>query len=175
MSTNELTLTPTQSPSLTKGKLVVSPSQSLGAVRRPVNTTGWREWLFTVDHKKLGIMYGTVAFVFFIVGGVEALFIRLQLALPDGRILSADKYNQMFTMHATTMIFLFAMPMAAAFANYFLPLQIGARDVAFPRLNALSFWLFVSGGLILNASWFLGGAADGGWFMYAPNPVTEMV
>ena len=169
MSLNELTLTPSQSPSLTKGKLIVSPSQSLGAVRRPVNTTGWRAWLFTVDHKKLGIMYGTVAFVFFIVGGVEALFIRLQLALPDGRILSADKYNQMFTMHATTMIFLFAMPMAAAFANYFLPLQIGARDVAFPRLNALSFWLFLTGGLILNASWFLGGAADGGWFMYAPN------
>jgi cytochrome c oxidase subunit 1 len=168
MSTNELTLTPSESPSLSN-KLTVSPTQTLGAVRRPVNTTGWREWLFTVDHKKLGIMYGAVAFVFFIVGGVEALFIRLQLALPDGRILSADKYNQMFTMHATTMIFLFAMPMAAAFANYFLPLQIGARDVAFPRLNALSFWLFLSGGLILNASWFLGGAADGGWFMYAPN------
>ena len=150
-------------------ELPISSSQSLGAVRRPVNTKGWREWLFTVDHKKLGIMYGAVAFTFFIVGGIEALFIRLQLALPDGRILSADKYNQMFTMHATTMIFLFAMPMAAAFANYFLPLQIGARDVAFPRLNALSFWLFLSGGLILNASWFLGGAADGGWFMYAPN------
>ena len=163
MSLNELTLTPSQSPSLTKGKLIVSPSQSLGAVRRPVNTTGWRAWLFTVDHKKIGIMYGVVAFTFFIVGGVEALLIRLQLALPDGRILSADKYNQMFTMHGTTMIFLFAMPMAAAFANYFLPLQIGARDVAFPRLNALSFWLFIAGGLILNASWFLGGAADGGW------------
>ena len=95
MSTNELTLTPSESPSLVN-KLSISPTQSLGAVRRPVNTTGWREWLFTVDHKKLGIMYGAVAFVFFIVGGVEALFIRLQLALPDGRILSADKYNQMF-------------------------------------------------------------------------------
>ncbi|MEI6198809.1 MAG: cbb3-type cytochrome c oxidase subunit I, partial [Actinomycetota bacterium] len=150
-------------------ELTISPTQSLGAVRRPVNTKGWRSWLFTVDHKKIGIMYGCVAFTFFLIGGVEALFIRLQLALPDGHVLSADKYNQMFTMHATTMIFLFSMPMAAAFANYFLPLQIGARDVAFPRLNALSFWLFVSGGLILNASWFLGGAADGGWFMYAPN------
>lgn len=106
---------------------------------------------------------------FFIVGGVEALLIRLQLAAPDGKILSADLYNQMFTMHATTMIFLFAMPMAAAFANYFLPLQLGARDVAFPRLNALGLWLLVAGGLILNSSWFLGGAADGGWFMYSPN------
>lgn len=148
---------------------VVTPQQTLGAVKRPVDTKGWREWLFTVDHKKIGIMYGVVAMVFFIVGGVEALLIRLQLALPNGQILSADKYNQMFTMHATTMVFLFAMPMAGAFANYFLPLQIGARDVAFPRINALSLWLLVVGGLVLNASWFLGGAADGGWFMYAPN------
>jgi len=149
--------------------VVVTPQQTLGAVKRPVATKGWREWLFTVDHKKIGIMYGVVAMVFFIIGGVEALLIRLQLAMPDGQILSADKYNQMFTMHATTMVFLFAMPMAGAFANYFLPLQIGARDVAFPRINALSLWLLVIGGLVLNASWFLGGAADGGWFMYAPN------
>jgi cytochrome c oxidase subunit 1 len=141
----------------------------MGAVARPVASKGWREWLFTVDHKKIGIMYGVIAMFFFIVGGVEALLIRLQLAAPNGHILSADKYNQMFTMHATTMVFLFAMPMAGAFANYFLPLQIGARDVAFPRLNALSLWLLLVGGIVLNASWFLGGAADGGWFMYAPN------
>ena len=147
----------------------VTVGRSLGAVARPVASKGWREWLFTVDHKKIGIMYGAVSMFFFIVGGVEALLIRLQLAGPNGTILSADKYNQMFTMHATTMVFLFAMPMAAAFANYFLPLQIGARDVAFPRINALSLWLLVVGGLVLNASWFLGGAADGGWFMYAPN------
>jgi cytochrome c oxidase subunit 1 len=141
----------------------------MGAIARPVASKGWREWLFTVDHKKIGIMYGVIAMFFFIVGGVEALLIRLQLAAPNGHILSADKYNQMFTMHATTMVFLFAMPMAGAFANYFLPLQIGARDVAFPRLNALSLWLLLVGGIVLNASWFLGGAADGGWFMYAPN------
>ncbi|MFM9225123.1 MAG: cytochrome c oxidase subunit I [Actinomycetota bacterium] len=147
----------------------VTPTSSQGALKRPVSAKGWREWLFTVDHKKIGIMYGVVAMFFFIVGGVEALLIRLQLAAPEGRILSADQYNQMFTMHATTMVFLFAMPMAAAFANYFLPLQIGARDVAFPRLNALSLWLLVSGGIVLNLAWFLGGAADGGWFMYAPN------
>ena len=148
---------------------VATPSSSLGALKRPMMESGWKSWLFTVDHKKIGIMYGAVAMFFFIVGGVEALLIRLQLALPEGKILNADVYNQMFTMHATTMVFLFAMPMAAAFANYVLPLQIGARDVAFPRLNALSLWLLVIGGVVLNLAWFLGGAADGGWFMYAPN------
>ncbi len=147
----------------------VTPSSSLGVFRRPVQTTGWRSWVFTVDHKKLGIMYGVAAFFFFIVGGVEALMIRLQLAQPNGKILSADVYNQMFTMHATTMVFLFVMPMASAFANYFLPLQVGARDVAFPRINAFGFWCFLFGGLFLNSAWVLGGAADGGWFMYAPN------
>ena len=148
---------------------VATPSASLGALKRPMMEKGWKSWLFTVDHKKIGIMYGVISMLFFLVGGVEALLIRLQLAAPNGKILNADVYNQMFTMHATTMVFLFAMPMASAFANYFLPLQIGARDVAFPRINALSLWLLVVGGLVLNASWFLGGAADGGWFMYAPN------
>ena len=106
---------------------------------------------------------------FFLVGGIEALLIRAQLAGPDGKVLSADLYNQMFTMHATSMVFLFAMPMAAAFGNYFLPLQVGARDVAFPRINAFGFWCFLFGALFINTSWILGGAADGGWFMYAPN------
>ena len=147
----------------------VSPRTSLGMYRRPVETTGWRSWLFTVDHKQLGLMYGITAFVFFLVGGLEAFMIRLQLAQPNGKVLSADAYNQMFTMHATTMVFLFVMPMAAGFANYFVPLQIGARDVAFPRINAFGYWCFLAGGLFLNSSWLLGGAADGGWFMYAPN------
>ena len=147
----------------------VTPSSAMGVFRRPVATQGWRAWLFTVDHKKLGIMYGVAAFAFFIIGGSEALLIRLQLAQPNGKVLSASVYNQMFTMHATTMIFLFVMPMAAAFANYFVPLQSGARDVAFPRINAFGFWAFLFGGLLLNLSWFLGGGADGGWFMYAPN------
>ena len=147
----------------------VTATSSYGYLRRPVESTGWRSWAFTVDHKKIGIMYGVTAMIFFVVGGLEAGLIRLQLAGPEGSILSADKYNQMFTMHATTMVFLFVMPMAAAFANYFIPLQIGARDVAFPRLNSLSFWVFIFGGLFLNSSWLLGGGADGGWFMYAPN------
>jgi cytochrome c oxidase subunit 1 len=149
--------------------VVVTPDSTLGVFRRPVASSGWRSWLFTVDHKKIGIMYGVTSLIFFIVGGIEALLIRAQLAGPDGTILSADKYNQMFTMHATTMIFLFVMPMVAAFANYLVPLKIGARDVAFPRMNAFGFWCFLFGGLFLNSSWILGGAADGGWFMYAPN------
>ncbi|PHX93653.1 MAG: cytochrome c oxidase subunit I [Acidimicrobium sp.] len=148
---------------------IVTPTTTYGLLKRPVSATGWRSWVFTVDHKKLGIMYGATAMLFFIVGGVEALLIRLQLAAPNGKVLNADLYNQMFTMHATTMVFLFVMPMAAGFANYFVPLQIGARDVAFPRLNAFGFWAFLFGGIFLNLAWFLGGAADGGWFMYAPN------
>jgi cytochrome c oxidase subunit 1 len=151
---------------------VAAPASSLGVFRRPDQTTGWKSWLFTVDHKKIGIMYGVVAMAFFVVGGLEASLIRAQLAVANGRVLSAEKYNQMFTMHATTMVFLFVMPMAAAFINYLLPLQIGARDVAFPRLNALSLWTFILGGLFINSSWFLGGGADGGWFMYAPNSST---
>ncbi len=147
----------------------VTPSSSYGVFRRPVSATGWRAWAFTVDHKKLGIMYGVSAMAFFVVGGIEALLIRAQLAGPEGKVLSADLYNQMFTMHATSMVFLFAMPMAAAFGNYFLPLQVGARDVAFPRINAFGFWSFLFGALFVNSSWILGGAADGGWFMYAPN------
>ena len=160
---------PTPALAAPRSETVVTPSEAMGVLRRPVSTTGWRSWLFTVDHKKLGIMYMVTAFVFFIVGGVEALLIRTQLAGPDGKVLSADLYNEMFTMHATTMIFLFVMPMAAGFANYFVPLQIGARDVAFPRMNAFGFWCLLFGGIFLNTSWFLGGAADGGWFMYQPN------
>ena len=164
---------PVDAPATDGGPAVVAtPSSSFGYLRRPVQTTGWRSWAFSVDHKKIGIMYGVTAMVFFIVGGLEASLIRAQLARPDGHILSADKYNQMFTMHATTMVFLFVMPMAAAFANYMIPLQIGARDVAFPRLNAFSFWTFLFGGIFINTSWFLGGGADGGWFMYAPNSTT---
>jgi cytochrome c oxidase subunit 1 len=149
----------------------VTPSSAYGVFRRPVATTGWRSWLFTIDHKKIGIMYGAAALFFFVLGGSEALLIRLQLARPDGKVLSASTYNTMFTMHATTMIFLFVMPMTAALANYLVPLQIGARDVAFPRINAFGFWTFLSGGIFLNLSWFMaaGGGPDGGWFAYAPN------
>ncbi len=141
----------------------------LGVFGRPKTKTGWRSWVSTVDHKKIGIMYGTAAMVFLMIGGAEALLIRAQLWAPRQHLLSAEAYNQVYTMHGTTMIFLVVMPIGAAFANYLMPLQIGARDVAFPRINAFSFWCFVFGGLFLNSSWLLGGGADGGWFMYAPN------
>jgi cytochrome c oxidase subunit 1 len=114
-------------------------------------------------------MYGCAAVFFLVFAGTEALLIRSQLWAPRGTLLSADTYNQVLTMHGTTGVFLVVMPLGAAFANYLMPLQIGARDVAFPRLNAFSFWCFLMGGLFLNTSWLLGGGPDGGWFMYAPN------
>ncbi|MEC7402547.1 MAG: cytochrome c oxidase subunit I [Actinomycetota bacterium] len=142
----------------------------LGVLTRPQANGSWKDWVSTVDHKKIGIMYGVAAMFFFLLGGLEALLIRTQLAFPESGFLSADVYNQIFTMHGVTMIFLFVMPFAAAFANYLIPLQIGARDVAFPRLNALSFWVWLSGAIFLNTSWIVGGGgADCGWFCYSPN------
>jgi cytochrome c oxidase subunit 1 len=158
---------PTPTLELPPGAPVVS--RPLGVFTRPQGTTGWRSWLTTIDHKRIGILYGAAALFFFLLGGVEALLIRLQLTAPGSKLYSADLYNQLFTMHGVTMIFLVVMPMGAAFMNYLMPLQIGARDVAFPRLNAFSYWVFLFGGIFLNTSWFLGGGADGGWFAYAPN------
>ena len=149
------------------------PAARQGALPRPTATTGLWSWFTTVDHKKIGIMYGIAGFVFFIIGGLEALLIRAQLASPDATVVNPDQYNQLFTMHGVTMVFLFVMPMGAAFFNYLIPLMIGARDVAFPRLNAFSFWVFLMGGIFLYTSWFLGGAPNGGWFGYAPNSTTD--
>jgi cytochrome c oxidase subunit 1 len=137
-------------------------------LRRPKATTGFWSWFTTVDHKKIGIMYGAIALVFFVVAGVEALLIRLQLTGPDATVLTASQYNTLFTMHGTTMVFFVGMPMAIAFGNYFVPLQIGARDVAFPRINALGFWIVLAGGVFMYSSFFLGGAPNGGWFGYTP-------
>jgi len=136
-------------------------------ISRPVNPTGIWSWITTVDHKRIGIMYGITAFILFLSGGIEATIMRLQLAGPELDIVSAAIYNQLFTMHGTTMIFLAIMPLSAAFFNYLIPLQIGARDVAFPRLNAFSYWTFLGGALMLKLSW-IGGATDAGWFGYAP-------
>ena len=130
--------------------------------------SGLWEWLTTVDHKKIGVMYGVSALAFFLLGGLEALIIRTQLITPDNGLVNADTYNELFTMHGTTMIFLAVMPLSVAFFNYVMPLQIGARDVAFPRLNAFSFWVFLFGALLLNASWFFGEAPNQGWYGYAP-------
>lgn len=124
-------------------------------------------WITTVDHKRIGILYGTTAFIFFFVGGFQALLVRTQLIRPNNDFLTADLYNQMFTSHAITMIFLSLMPISVAFFNYIVPLQIGARDVAFPRLNALSYWIYLFGGLFLLSSAFLQIAPDAGWFAYA--------
>src|SRR5437764_851505 len=142
--------------------------QPLGVFRRPTAKTGWRSWITTVDHKKIGILYGGTALAFFAIGGLEALLIRAQLAQPNGQVLSPEAYNQAFTMHGTTMVFFVVMPLLAAFSNYLIPLQIGARDVAFPRLNALSYWIFLGGGIFLNIGWLLQAAPDAGWFAYAP-------
>ncbi|MDQ3521808.1 MAG: cytochrome c oxidase subunit I, partial [Gemmatimonadota bacterium] len=131
------------------------------------SATGLWSWITTVDHKRIGIMYGVTAFIFFLIGGVQALLIRTQLAVPENTFLGAEVYNQMFTMHALTMIFLALMPLTSAFFNYIVPLQIGARDVAFPRLNALSYWIYLFGALFLISSWFLRLAPNVGWFAYA--------
>ncbi len=125
-------------------------------------------WVATVDHKRIGILYLLTSASFMLAGGVEALLIRLQLAVPRNTLLSPDAFNQIFTMHGTTMIFLVVMPTLTGFANYLVPLMIGARDMAFPRLNALSYWLFLFGGLLLYFSFLAGGAPAVGWFSYAP-------
>ena len=134
-------------------------------------------WVTTVDHKRIGLLYGVTALAFFVIGGTEVLLIRLQLAGPNLEILSAAAYNQLFTMHGLTMVFLVIMPIAAAFTNYFLPIMLGARDVAFPRLNAMSYWLFLGSGIFIYSSFFLGGAPDGSWVGYAPlsTQITEVV
>ena len=143
-----------------------------GLLAHPKAKTGLLMWLTTVDHKRIGFLYGFFALIFFLVGGFEALLIRAQLMFPNNTVLTAQQYNTLFTMHGTTMIFLAVMPLSAAFFNFIMPLQIGARDVAFPRLNAFSLWTFVAGAIILNIGWFLPqathGAPDGGWFGYAP-------
>ena len=166
---------------------IIEPSKQSSIFRRPSSETGICSWITTVDHKRIVIMYGYAAFFFLLIGGLEALILRIQLSQPDNNFLTAAEYNAMFTMHGTTMIFLAIMPISAAFFNYLLPLQIGARDVAFPRLNALSFWIFIFGGAFLYSTFifgtagapeggylaeevgWLGSAPNGGWFGYQPN------
>jgi cytochrome c oxidase subunit I+III len=124
--------------------------------------------LATVDHKKIGVRYLTTATVFFVLAGLEAMVMRTQLAEPNGRLLSPEAYNQLFSMHGITMIFLFVTPMLSGFGNYLVPLQIGARDMAFPRMNAFGYWVFLAAGLFIYSSLLIGKAPDNGWFNYAP-------
>lgn len=126
------------------------------------------DWLTTVDHKKIGTLYFFAGIFYFAVGGLEALFIRIQLIKPLNNFLDGETFNQMMTMHGTTMLFFAATPILFGFMNWILPLQIGARDVAFPFLNSLGFWMFFFGALLTNSSFFLGGAPQAGWTSYAP-------
>ena len=138
-----------------------------GLIPRPTSYVGVWSWVTTVDHKRIGILYGVTAFIFFLISGIEALMIRVQLTRPEQDIVSPEVYSQLFTMHALGMIFLAIMPLTAAFFNFMIPLLIGARDVAFPRLNALSYWIFLGGGILLNSGWILGGSPNAGWFAYS--------
>ncbi|MGI8606197.1 MAG: cytochrome c oxidase subunit I [Gaiellaceae bacterium] len=144
------------------------------AVRTESFAPTWKQgsvtrWLTTLDHKRIGILYIVTAYFFFFAGGVMALLMRAQLAQADQSLIEKDGYNQLFTIHGTTMIFLFVVPLLAGFGNYLVPLMIGAQDMAFPRLNAFSYWLFLLGGLVVLASFAAdGGAASSGWTAYAP-------
>jgi cytochrome c oxidase subunit I len=136
-------------------------------VESPRQSRRWVDWVLTTDHKKIGIMYLVLTFVFFMLGGVEALMMRLQLSVPNNTLITSEHYNQLLTLHGTTMIFLFVVPVWAGFGNYFLPLMIGARDMAFPRLNALSFWLLALGGVVFYATLFFH-PPSAGWWSYPP-------
>jgi cytochrome c oxidase subunit I len=145
----------------------LAPAPQIATHRVEREPHGWTSWVTTTDHKRIGILYLVTCFVFFMVGGVEALLMRSQLAVPNNTLINAEHYNQLVTMHGTTMIFLFVVPVWAGFANYMVPLMIGARDMAFPRLNALSYWLFVAGGVVFYSSVFWN-PPDAGWFSYTP-------
>ncbi|TMK98391.1 MAG: cytochrome c oxidase subunit I [Actinobacteria bacterium] len=145
----------------------VAPLPQVSADRIAPEARGWTSWITTTDHKRIGVLYMVTTFVFFCLGGVEALMMRLQLGTPDNTLVAPVIYNQLFTMHGTTMVFLFVVPMMAGLANYFVPLMIGARDVAFPRLNALSYWLLLTGGIVFYASLFFN-PPEAGWTSVVP-------
>ncbi len=145
----------------------VAPVPQIATRRIEREQRGWISWLTTTDHKRIGIMYMVLTFLFFILGGTEALMMRLQLGAPENTLVAPQVYNQLFTMHGSTMIFLFVVPIWAGMGNYFLPLMIGARDMAFPRLNALSFWLLLAGGVVFYASIFWG-PPEAGWVSFPP-------
>ncbi len=142
----------------------ITVGTSSGAKAKP----WWLDLLTTVDHKKIGIMYIVTSFVFFAIGGIEALLIRLQLSRPGMNVLVGDFYNQILSLHGSTMQFLFIIPIAVGFGNYLLPLMIGARDMALPRMNAFGYWMYLFGGLLIYASPLFGGIIEGGWVAYFP-------
>jgi cytochrome c oxidase subunit 1 len=147
--------------------VAANPVPQIVAARAQREARGWTSWITTTDHKRIGIMYMVTTFAFFCLGGVEALMLRLQLGEPSNTLVTPQVYNQLFTMHGTTMVFLFIVPMMAGLANYFVPLMIGARDMAFPRLNALSYWLLLAGGIVFYASIFWN-PPEAGWVSFVP-------
>jgi cytochrome c oxidase subunit I len=153
--------------SITQPALRPVPEVIAHEVTEPRTTKRWLDWVTTTDHKRIGIMYLVTTFVFFILGGIEALLMRLQLGVPNNTLITAQHYNQLLTLHGTTMIFLFVVPVMAGFGNYFVPLMIGARDMAFPRLNALSYWLLLFGGIVFYMSLFFQ-PPEAGWWSYPP-------
>jgi cytochrome c oxidase subunit I len=144
------------------------PSAAVVPTPEEREASGWYSWIASLDHKQIGIMYLIATMVFFLAGGVQALLMRTQLIRPENHFLTPQVYDEVFTMHGTTMIFLVVMPMLIGLATYLVPLQIGARDIAYPRMNAMSLWFLVFGGLLLYYSYIAGGAPDVGWFSYAP-------
>src|SRR3989441_4619338 len=145
----------------------IAPLPQITSDRIEPETRGWVSWITTTDHKRIGILYMVTTSVFFCLGGVEALLMRLQLGAPNNTLVTPIAYNQLFTMHGTTMVFLFVVPMMAGLANYFVPLMSGARDMAFPRLNALSYWLLLAGGIVFYTSIFFN-PPEAGWTSYTP-------
>ena len=158
----EQSRTPRDGPGLTGEAL---HQRLLHSWSRPPGVIGW---LSTTDHKEVGRRYIVTALIFFAFAGVLALIMRSQLATPESGLISADRYNQIFTMHGTTMMFLFAVPVMEAMAIYLVPLMVGTRNIAFPRLNAFSYWIYLGGGVMLWAAFLLNIGPDVGWFSYVP-------
>jgi len=138
-----------------------------GVLARPTSYAGVWGWMTTVDHKRIAVLYGVTAFIFLLIAGLEAGVVRMQLASADNDLIDAGRFNQMFTMHATVMVFMVIMPLSVSFFNFVVPLAIGARDVAFPRLNALSYWIFLFGAVLMHISFLVDQVPDAGWFSYA--------
>src|ERR1700723_1365608 len=160
---------------MANGHPVLEAIDQTGEVKRRPPLDVVYEWVSTVDHKKIGLMYIAYALIFLLIGGLEALLMRVQLAIPGNTFVSPQVFNRLFTMHGTTMVFFMGMPILFGFGNYLVPLMIGARDMAFPRLNAFSFWISAVGGLLIYFSslggdglYGMGSAPDVGWFAYAP-------
>ncbi|WP_203980561.1 cbb3-type cytochrome c oxidase subunit I, partial [Micromonospora phaseoli] len=167
----------TTEPGQDRGPAILAPARFggyPGPLRKPIPGASLIRFLGTTDHKQIGLLYLLTSFAFFVLGGIEAMLIRAELARPGLQLLSAEQYNQLFTSHGAVMLLLFATPAAFGFANYIVPIQIGAPDVSFPRLNALAYWLYLFGGLMVVGGLLTPqGSADFGWTAYTPLSTVE--